>query len=169
MLNFLKLPTVLDYQELDGAACYAFDLCFKDWTVPDFSELAALLKDQIGIDKYLELEDRLFRKNLLSLSLVPMKARKAQENSLTRHHALVRAYAYWRLVTGSLVVQNRLQELETVQTSSAKKAVDISLSFLIDLNFLLDSAPVWCERMPVPSPFLDQNGEETYYLDDLLE
>lgn len=65
------------------------------------------------------------------------------------------------------MVQNRLLELETVRAASAQKVVDISLNFLSDISWIYDHAPVWCDKMPLPSPFLDEDGEEIHHMYDL--
>ncbi|MDD0824348.1 hypothetical protein PTQ27_07720 [Mannheimia sp. AT1] len=169
MFNLLKLPTDFDAQELEGAAEYAFDICFKGWQTEDFEKLSVLIKSKIGIDKYLEQEESTYRPYWLSVYALPEKERKKIKSELKDHRSLVLVYAYWRLVTGSLVVQNRLLELETLRTSSAQKVADTSLSFLSNLNQLLDDVPVWCDKMPVPSPFLDENGKEIHHIYDLPE
>lgn len=169
MFKFLRLPTDFDAKELEGVAEYAFDICFQGWTTDDFEQLSVLIKSKIGIDKYLELEEKTLRPALLSFYALPEKERRKQGNELKERHPLVQAYAYWRLVTGALVVQNRLLELETLRTSSARKTADTSLNFLSGISQLLADVPVWCEKMPVPSPFLDADGQEIHHVYDLPE
>lgn len=167
MLNLFKLPTDFDKREVEEAAEYAFDICFKDWSTVDFEQLYDLLKSKIGIDKYLELERDIYRPFWQSFYVLPVKERKKLNSSQKYPQRLVRAYSYWRWVTAALVVQNRLLELETVRTASAQKVVDISLNFLSDISRIYAHSPVWCDKMPLPSPFLAEDGEEIHHMYDL--
>lgn len=94
MLNLFKLPTDFDKREVEEAAEYAFDICFKDWSAVDFEQLYDLLKSKIGIDKYLELERDIYRPFWQSFYVLPVKERKKLNSSQKYPQRLVRVYSY---------------------------------------------------------------------------
>ncbi|TYG34190.1 hypothetical protein FW755_03335 [Lonepinella koalarum] len=167
MFNLYTIPTDVDYQEIDGCAEYAFKVIFAHWETKDFAELFASLKSYPNPEKYLEDEENGFRPMIRALNALPTKESKMQEKRLSPFHQLVLTYARWRWATAALLIQNRLLELKTVQTSSARKTVDYAFQFLTDVDVLCDFAPLWIEPLGDSSPFLNQTGEEVWTVDDL--
>ncbi|WP_439291503.1 hypothetical protein [Lonepinella koalarum] len=167
MFNLYTIPTDTDIQEVESCAELAFEVIFANWETKDFDELFASLKSYPTPEKYLEEEAESFRPMIQALNALPTKESKKREKMLSPFQRLLLTYARWRWATVALLIQNRLLELKTVQTSSARKTVDYAFQFLTDVDVLCDFAPLWIEPLGDSSPFLNQTGEEVWTVDDL--
>lgn len=166
MFNLYSLPMDVEYQELNECAKYAAQVIFADWDSKDFDALFASLKRYPSLQKYVEFEEDNLRPYLFSSIGLPTKVRKLQKKTYSERFRLESTYAHWRMATIALMIQNRLLELKTVQTSSARKTVETSLNFLSDLDLFYEFSPVWLSQFGDSSPFLNEAGEEMWYPDD---
>ena len=166
-MKFVSLSTYANYAELDDCAEGAFDIVFAKATSEDFKTIYDQLKSFPTLDKYLEWEKAAHAYWLSDLALRKLSY-KPRDKHLSAAHENLRLYARWRLVTQGLLLQNRLLELESVQTSSMNKAVDISLNFLLAQQRLFELAPFWHERFGSSSPFLNADGSEIRYEVDII-